>query len=145
MVALLVSVATSYLLEHLFNLIDCLNENVKNVYKTSDVYNKSLRSEPLTCRTHNRACSCCLYCVTREEGDGVMHKPAKGLALGRRPRRVVVLFILVHPHLRSPPGVPAGTQTHNTCSDGNDSAAGIPAGSSNDSVTHINHQRFQLL
>lgn len=81
---------------------------------TSGVYNKSLRREPLTCRTHNQACLCC---VTREEGDSVIHKPAKGLALGWRPRRVVVLFILVHPNLRSPPGVPAGTQTHNTCSD----------------------------
>ena len=68
-----------------------------------------------------------------------MDRPAKGLALGRRPRRVVVLLVLVHPHLSSPSSVPAQRHTHththtHLLRHSNDSAAGIPAGGSNDSV-----------
>lgn len=108
-----------------FHHINCLTETLKNVCKILYLWHTIKICESLTCMKHNQTCN-----------TTIMDKPAKGLALGWWPRRVVVLFILVHPHLRSPPGVPAWTQTQHLLRHSNDSAAGIPAGNFNDRVTH---------
>lgn len=83
----------------------------------------------LPCMKHNQTCICCELI---KEHDSIMDKPAKGFSLGWRPCRVVVLFILVHPHLRGPSGVPAWTQTQHLLRHSNDSVVGIPAVNFND-------------
>lgn len=69
-----------------------------------------------------------------KEDDIIADKPAEGFSLSRRPRRVVVLFILIHPHFSGPTGVPAWTETQHLLRHSNDSAASIPAASFNDST-----------